>query len=206
MLHARSIDFHHPEHSSFHLQRGYNCSMKLSVVPEKNDVWYKQGLNFTCTCCGNCCTGGPGYVWISEEEIRRLAAHLNLTPEETVEQYCRKINGKFSLKESRSVSGSYDCVFLKEIKPPRTSRKGVAIVQAKRVCGIYEARPLQCRTWPFWPENLESKADWEIETRKCPGMNTGTHYPVEKIHQLRDSKDWPVKPPSSDSRAKPSKS
>jgi Fe-S-cluster containining protein len=171
--------------------------MNLPVIPEKNSKWYKQGLKFTCTCCGNCCTGGPGYVWISQEEIRRLAVHLNLTPEETVEQHCRKINGKFSLKETRSVSGSYDCTFLKEIKPPRTSRNGNTIVQAKRVCGIYEARPLQCRTWPFWPENLESKADWEIETRKCPGMNTGTHYSAEEIERLRDSPDWPDRPPGS---------
>ena len=175
--------------------------MHLQVLSAKNP-WYNQGLKFTCTCCGNCCTGGPGYVWISEEEIRRLAEHLNLTVEETLEQHCRKINGKFSLKESRSVSGGYDCTFLKEIKPPRKSRKGVAIVQAKRVCGIYEVRPLQCRTWPFWPENLESKADWETETRKCPGMNTGTHYPLAKVEELRDAKDWPVKPPSSQVRKK----
>jgi len=178
---------------------GYNPAMKLKVVPPKEtpDVWYKQGLNFTCTCCGNCCTGGPGYVWISEEEIRLLAKHLGLTPEETVEEHCRKIDGKFSLKESRSVSGKYDCVFLKEIKPPRTSRKGDAIVQAKRVCGIYEVRPLQCRTWPFWPENLESKAAWEGETRKCPGMNTGKHYSVSQIHALRDTEEWPDKAPGS---------
>ena len=141
-------------------------------------------------------------MWISEQEIRRLAVHLKLTPEETVEQHCRKINGKFSLKEGKTISGNYDCAFLKEIAPPRKSRKGVAIVQARRVCGIYEARPLQCRTWPFWPENLESKADWEAETRKCPGMNTGTHYPLEKIEALRDSEDWPVKGPTSDVRPK----
>lgn len=179
--------------------------MNLPVLPSENDVWYKQGLKFTCTCCGNCCTGGPGYVWISEEEIRRLAAHLKLTPEETVEQHCRKIGGKFSLKETRSISGGYDCAFLREIKPPRKSRRGEAIVQAKRVCGIYEVRPLQCRTWPFWPENLESQADWEIETRKCPGMNTGKHYPVARIHELRDASDWPVKPPSSAGGSRSSK-
>jgi hypothetical protein len=171
--------------------------MDLPVISCEKDVWYKQGLKFTCTCCGNCCTGGPGYVWISEEEIHRLAEHLNLSVEETLEQHVRKINGKFSLKEARSTSGSFDCTFLKEIKPPRTNRKGNAIVQAKRVCGIYEVRPLQCRTWPFWPENLESKADWETETRKCPGMNTGTHYPVERIVELRDAKDWPERPPGS---------
>ena len=172
--------------------------MKLNVVPPKEESsWYNQGLKFTCTCCGNCCTGGPGYVWMTEDEIRLLAAHLKLTPEETVEQYCRKINGRFSLREERSVSGKYDCVFLKEIKPPRSSRKGEVIVQAKRVCGIYEVRPLQCRTWPFWPENLESKQAWIGETRKCPGMNTGKHYSVEQIETLRDAEEWPNQSPGS---------
>ncbi len=174
--------------------------MNLPVVPQnppEKPVWYKQGLKFTCTCCGNCCTGGPGYVWLSDEEIQRLAEHLQLTVDETIEQHCRKVNGKWSLNESRSVSGGYDCKFLKEIKPPRNARNGQTIVQAKRVCGIYEVRPLQCRTWPFWPENLEDKAAWEVETRKCPGMNTGTHYSQKRIEELRDSPDWPDRAPGS---------
>jgi Fe-S-cluster containining protein len=136
-------------------------------------------------------------VWITEEEICRLAAHLQLTMEETVDRHCRKINGKWSLNETRTGGGKYECVFLKEIKPPRSSRKGEVIVQAKRICGIYEVRPLQCRTWPFWPENLESKSAWEIETRKCPGMNTGKHYSQQRIEELRDSPDWPDRPPGS---------
>jgi hypothetical protein len=27
-------------------------------------------------------------------------------------------------------------------------------------CTIYEARPTQCRTWPFWAENMNEKV-WE---------------------------------------------
>ncbi len=172
--------------------------MNLPVVSTSEEsAWYRQGLKFTCTCCGNCCTGGAGYVWISEQEVKLLAEHLKLSVEETLEQYCRTINGKVSLKESRSVAGKYDCVFLKEIKPPRASRNGQVIVQAKRVCGIYEVRPLQCRTWPFWPENLTDKAAWQVETRKCPGMNTGTHYSLQKIQALRDATEWPDKSPGS---------
>ena len=56
--------------------------------------WYADGLTFTCTTCGNCCTGGPGYVWVTTEEVRRLAEHLRLTPEEVVERYCRRVGGR----------------------------------------------------------------------------------------------------------------
>eukprot|EP00961_Rhodomonas_salina_P046921 629705-Rhodomonas_salina.2 len=29
-------------------------------------------------------------------------------------------------------------------------------MKGKAICSLYEARPKQCRTWPFWPENLAS--------------------------------------------------
>ena len=181
-------------------------AMNLPVIPPNDaaadapaggKVWYQQGLRFTCTTCGNCCTGGPGYVWVTEEEVARLAEYLTLTVEETMDRYCRRLYGRISLNEAKSSTGTYDCVFLKEVQPPRTNRRGDAIVQAKRVCGIYHARPLQCRTWPFWPENLDAKAAWEGETRKCPGMNTGRHYTRDQIDAVRDAADWPADGPGS---------
>src|SRR5689334_21137377 len=67
--------------------------MNLHVLPtvDATQPWYADGLRFTCSQCGNCCTGGPGYVWISREEIVRLGEHLKLTAEQVVEEYCRKV-------------------------------------------------------------------------------------------------------------------
>ena len=95
--------------------------MKLNVLESENDSdgpWYVGGLKFTCTVCGNCCTGGPGYVWVTKEEIVRLAGHLKLTPAEVVERYCRRVNGKLSFKERRMPNGEHDCVFLQELPEP----------------------------------------------------------------------------------------
>src|SRR5690242_8349910 len=125
--------------------------MQLDVI--QNDVWYEQGLRFTCAQCGNCCTGGPGYVWISKEEIGRLAEFLKLPRERVSEQYCRPIGDKWSLKEIVR-AGQYDCVFLKEV---RVAGKDGEVMQSKRVCEIYPVRPLQCRTWPFWEGVLATK-------------------------------------------------
>ena len=72
-------------------------------------------------------------MWITEDEVARLAEHLTLSVEETMDRYCRRMFGKISLNEAKSVSGTYDCVFLKEVRPPRTNRSGEAIVQARRV-------------------------------------------------------------------------
>ncbi|MEM8874378.1 MAG: YkgJ family cysteine cluster protein [Planctomycetota bacterium] len=149
-------------------------------------VWYEKGLSFTCTQCGNCCTGPSGFVWISDEEVTRLAEHLGLSREVTVRKYCRTINGKLSLKERKVGFGKYDCIFL-------TGEPG-----GKRGCGIYEARPLQCRTWPFWPENIDSEKAWDrLSHKTCPGMNSGKRYTRRQIERIRDAADWPKNPPTS---------
>src|SRR5687768_10427369 len=110
--------------------------MQLPVLPtdaskDAKPPWYADGLQFTCTQCGNCCTGGPGFVWLSTDEIVKLAAYLKITPEETVEQYCRKIDGKFSLTEVRNEAGSYDCVFLKDMPQSRDTGAGQTVTLTK---------------------------------------------------------------------------
>ena len=154
--------------------------------------WYARGLKFRCTACGNCCSGPPGYVWISEEEVGRLAAHLGRTVEDVRRRYVRGVDGRLSLKERKNLEGKHDCIFLTDLPPdPQTGER-------RRGCGIYEARPLQCRTWPFWDGVVGSKASWAHAKVVCPGMDVGKHYPRQRIEELRDAKDWPDAPPSSD--------
>jgi Fe-S-cluster containining protein len=170
--------------------------MKLKLLDDNTAPWYApDGLAFTCTCCGNCCTGGPGYVWMSSEEVDRLAAHLGLSRAKTLKEHCRTIGGRVSLKEHRTAEGNFDCTFLKEI--PGDPTKTGSLSLPKRVCGIYAVRPLQCRTWPFWDGNLASRENWDRAGRRCPGMNTGKHYTPERIEALRDAPDWPDAPPTS---------
>jgi len=147
--------------------------MKLNVH-SNSDAWYADGLRFTCTQCGNCCTGGPGYVWISTEETERLAEVLKLSAAETVERYCRMIGSRLSLKEGLNAQGNYDCIFLAD------SPGG------KRVCGVYSARPRQCREWPFWEGNLVSREAWDRAGARCPGINQGEVHSVEWIEAARE--------------------
>lgn len=176
---------------------GYQNRMprKLTVLSEVSSPWYAQGLSFTCTCCGNCCTGGPGFVWMSDEEVGLLAKHLGLSRKETLETYCRKIGGRTSLKEIRTKEGNHDCVFLKEIPAEKVKGK---VTHTRRVCGIYEVRPLQCRTWPFWDGNLASRANWEAASKRCPGMDGGKKYSLEQIEALKNATGWPEEGPSSE--------
>jgi uncharacterized protein len=115
--------------------------------------WFKEGLRFKCTGCGQCCTGSPGYVWVSPSEIKALAEQLNISVEEFIKKYTRRIGNRLSLIEKKR-GENYDCVFL----------------DGKR-CTVYEARPKQCRTYPWWPENIDSAKSWKEEGMRCEGIN-----------------------------------
>jgi Fe-S-cluster containining protein len=126
------------------------------------EPWYKDGLQFSCTACGDCCSGDPGFVWVREEDIATLATALGLEIDAFEHKYVRRVGVRKSLVEFPDG----DCVFF----DPQT-----------RKCKVYQSRPLQCRTWPFWESNLTSPRAWERTCAKCPGSGQGTLYPLEKI-------------------------
>ena len=128
-------------------RRTYHLPMPPSA-PGKGEPWYRDGLRFECTMCGNCCTGPEGVVMFSPEEGQAMADKLGLPLEEFLARYSRRVGRQRSLREKRTDFGN-DCIFL-----DRNSIPG------KAVCGVYEDRPAQCRTWPFWDSNLRSPQAW----------------------------------------------
>jgi len=133
--------------------------MKRSV----NDrPWYHKGLRFRCTGCGHCCTGDPGYVWVNHEEIEALAAAIGVEVAQFVRKYTRQIGNRTSLVEFPNG----DCVFFD--------------TQSRR-CTVYQRRPRQCRTWPFWESNLGTPSDWAETGRICPGIGKGPLVPPAQI-------------------------
>ena len=137
----------------------------------------EPGLRFSCTMCGHCCTGPEGYVLVSDAEAAALARRLGLSIDEFFARYTHMTGRGRSLTEHRTDAG-FDCIFLDREKIP-----------GKAVCGVYEDRPAQCRTWPFWPSNLRTRASWERAKRVCPGMDHGTHYTPVQIRVARDAVD-----------------
>jgi len=125
--------------------------------------WFRDGLSFECTRCGACCTGAPGYVWVNSEEIARLAEHRGESVDQFAKRYARRVGNRFSLIEKPGG----DCIFWDK----------------RRGCTVYPARPVQCRTWPFWPENLESPEAWDQAKRACPGSGQGQWFSLEEIRE-----------------------
>ncbi len=134
----------------------------MSIKPP----FYSNGLKFECQGSGKCCTshGEFGFVFLTLEDRRRFAKHLGISTAAFTKQYCDLRDGVWHLKEEPK---NPDCMFLKN----------------KR-CSVYEARPTQCRTWPFWPEVMTAKV-WKSEVATfCPGVDKGRIWPKEEIEKI----------------------
>jgi len=118
-----------------------------------HDTDYPYAFNpLACqTCEGNCCIGESGYVWVSPEEMRAMAKHQNMDEASFINEYLLKIRYRFTLKEL-PYEGGFGCIFFD---------------RAQKMCRIYEVRPSQCRTFPFW-EYFKQNID-EVVT-ECPGI------------------------------------
>lgn len=125
--------------------------------------WIDKGLPFKCTGCGQCCTGAPGYVWVTEDEIVAMAEYVQLSLSDFTKRYVRKVGDRLALLERPR---NYDCVFLKDKK-----------------CQIYPVRPQQCKTFPWWKENISSPEAWKQVGEYCEGVDhpEAPVIPVEEI-------------------------
>jgi len=113
---------------------------------------YGFDANECSKCEGNCCIGESGYIWINPREIEDLSKLLNISTDELKEKYLNKINYKFSIKEKKLAQNNYACAFFD--------------LNLKQ-CSIYDARPSQCRTFPFWDYFKENKKEVYAE---CPAI------------------------------------
>lgn len=140
--------------------------------------WYSDGLRFECTLCGACCTGAPGYVVFTDEEAGAIAERLGIGVAAFLRDYTHDTRleaGGRSLNEVKTEHG-YDCVFLDRRSIP-----------GRAVCSLYEQRPEQCKTFPWWPEHLESKRSWQRLAKECEGIGRGNVVPVSEIRISRDA-------------------
>jgi Fe-S-cluster containining protein len=120
-------------------------------------------LRFACTGCGKCCTGGGSYVVeVNRREQRRIQRHLRVSRPWFRRKYLFRFDAE---TESLKMPGGR-CVFL----------------DGDNRCRIYKVRPLQCRTYPWWPELMNRRA-WRLEARRCEGINRGAVVPLAQIRR-----------------------
>ncbi|MBR1911232.1 MAG: YkgJ family cysteine cluster protein [Treponema sp.] len=126
--------------------------------------FYENGLQFGCKRCSGCCGKTPGVVYLSKKDLHALCAFFEMTAPQFIETYCKKetyYEGKTVLAlQSRK---NNDCILWKD------------------GCIAYEARPIQCSTYPFWEWIVRDKAMWDDCARDCPGMNSGRVWTKQEI-------------------------
>ena len=125
-------------------------------------------LRFECTGCGGCCTGRGNarieyYVAVTPAEQRRIRKYLGVSDAWFKRRYLMRFeDGDESLRWAGD-----RCVFL----------------DGDRRCRIYPARPVQCLTYPFWPELVGSKSAWRAEARHCEGIHRGAVVPLARVRR-----------------------
>jgi len=140
------------------------------------ELFYKDGLKFSCKRCSACCRHEAGFVFLSETDINNLTSALSMSKNEVIKVYCRWVDDwkgdeVLSLKEK----SNKDCILWDE------------------GCKVYKKRPLQCVTFPFWESIISSKGAWEIAATGCPGINGGDlHTKIAIENDIKLRADEPV--------------
>ena len=77
---------------------------------------------------------------------------MELTPKQFKRRYAKREDGNLLLTTPQDS----DCHFLEESG-----------------CSIHAVKPVQCRTFPFWPANVKTRRDWKALKSYCPGIGVG---------------------------------
>ncbi|MEE3253364.1 MAG: YkgJ family cysteine cluster protein [Nitrospinota bacterium] len=126
--------------------------------------WEKEPLRFECQPdCFKCCIK-PGIVRFDCEDIRKAAAYLDFSIAEFKKTFLIRSDGEWVLEVGEN---GEPCSFLTD--------KG---------CGIHDAKPKQCLSYPFWRENMDSKNMWKLVGGFCPGVDIGPMIKIETIKTL----------------------
>ncbi|MCB0282443.1 MAG: YkgJ family cysteine cluster protein [Calditrichaeota bacterium] len=113
--------------------------------------------------CSNCCTTSGGFVFIFEKDIHKISKFLKMSEDDFLNTFTKKVGTKISLIDR----DEKDCVFLKNNK-----------------CSIYPVRPVQCRTFPFWPQNMKTEKRWNLIQEECPGIGKGRLFTRDDIEDI----------------------
>jgi Fe-S-cluster containining protein len=119
-------------------------------------------LRFECTQCGKCCIGNRNhYVSVSQHEAENICTHLDISEKWFKQRYLMKRDGIYV---GIKLENDGRCPFLNN----------------QGHCRIYPVRPIQCQTYPYWPELMDSRSAWLAEKKRCEGIDQGNR--ISKAH------------------------
>jgi Fe-S-cluster containining protein len=125
--------------------------------------WEKESPRFECQPdCFKCCAK-PGIVYFDKSSIENASKITNLSTMHFKKEFLKRDDGQWI----HEVKDGNPCAFL--------TLEG---------CSIHFGKPIQCRSYPFWRENMTSKSMWKLVGSFCPGIDSGPHIAVATIRNF----------------------
>ncbi len=122
-----------------------------------------MSLRFACQPnCSNCCQV-EGEVYLTEQDLQRMAEYTGMNPETFEATYVYRTKRLLRLRKPHG----RQCHF-----------------HQNNCCSIHPVKPTQCRTFPFWPELIEDAKAWEEASQYCPGMGKGELIQIENARHI----------------------
>jgi uncharacterized protein len=109
--------------------------------------------------CIKCCEE-KGFVYLSPSDVMRIAEFLRMKASDFEARYVYSTKNVNRLRVPRHS----ECPFL--------SPEG---------CTVHPVKPIQCRTFPFWPELINDKKEWNKTAEWCPGIGKGPQVPTKLV-------------------------
>ena len=132
--------------------------------PGKKKPLLADGVRFECVeGCTKCCAI-PGVVYVFRGEIPAMAEFFDMDIDSFMDEYLRH---HWADVYELDFPDQEPCMFLED-----------------EGCAIYEVRPEQCRTFPFWPDNVKDASLWKGVKRLCPGVGRGRTYDYDEIQEI----------------------
>ena len=130
-------------------------------------MFYREReLRFECSGCGQCCLGHPDehYIELAPGEAKTIRRYLDLDKKTFKRDYLVDLP---DIGRGLKINQQGRCVLLDE----------------NLRCSVYEVRPRQCKTYPFWPELMQTAEAWEGEASRCEGINQGRVVTIATIEK-----------------------
>ncbi len=154
------------------LEQELSDALNINIAKVASKI---RKIGFSCQKCGHCCRAafGDNRVLLTQKDILKIAEHTGLSKSEFVTPMLPDDLGPFSFSsETPDISGididtegyihtfgwmlrrksNGDCSFIGDEK------------ECWNRCKIYDARPMLCRTYPFYMESME------LQVSECEGL------------------------------------
>ena len=106
--------------------------------------------------CTQCCRR-PGNLTLTREDVVRIAQYMKMSIRRFEKTYTERVDGRSNVK----------------LEGPEAACPFLGGDENNGWCQIHDVKPLQCKTYPFWPHIAEDEDRWKREAERCPGIGQG---------------------------------